>query len=154
MNLPDDTNGDNNQLILVNNMLQLQRRMNALTEEEKLPSCICKQVNTNPLDWKFWSQISSEGEKKIVKCISPGESEDNLQVMQGVFQALLHQMHKDESHNDEAMEDSTDSNDTTDPYYLINQARSQNKSDNKLEKASEIFPGHPARVMSSREGRD
>ena len=63
-------------------------------------------------------------------------------------------MHKDESHDDEAMEDSIDSDDTTDLDYLVNQARSQNKGDSKLEKASEIFPGHPTRAMSYREGRD
>lgn len=74
--------------------------------------------------------------------------------MQGVFQALLHQMHKDESHDDEVMEDSTDIDNTMDPDYLVNQARSQNKGDSKLEKVSEISPGHPARAMSSREGRN
>ena len=63
-------------------------------------------------------------------------------------------MHKDESHDDEPMEDSTDSNDTMDLDYLVNQARSQNKGDFKLENASEISQGHPARAMSSREDRD
>ena len=38
--------------------------------------------------------------------------------------------------------------------YCINQARSRNKGDSKLEKASEVSPGYPARAMSSREGRD
>ena len=74
--------------------------------------------------------------------------------MQGIFQALFHQVHIDESHDDEAMEDSTDSGNTADPDYLVNQDRSQNNGDSKLEKASKISPGHPARVMSSREGRD
>lgn len=101
-------------------MLELQCRRDALTEEKKLPSYLWKQLNANPQDWKFWSQISSEGKKKIVKCIPPGEPQGNLQVMQGVFQTLLHQMHKDESHDDEPMEDSTDSNDTMDPNDLVN----------------------------------
>lgn len=135
-------------------MLQLQQRRNALTEEEKLPSYLWKQLNANPQDWNFWSQISSEGKKKIVKCIPPGESQGNPQVMQCMFQSLLHQMHKDENHDDEPMEASLDSNDTTNPDYLVNQARSQKKSDSTLEKALGVSPGHPARVMSCRKGRD
>ena len=74
--------------------------------------------------------------------------------MQGVFQALLHQMHKDESHDNQAMDYSTHSDDTMDPNYLINQARSQNKGNSKLENASKISPGHPAIAMSCRECRD
>ena len=88
--LPDDTNDNNNQSILANKMSQLQRRRNALTEEEKLPSYLQKQLNANPQHWKFWSQISSEVKKKIVKCIPPDKPQGNLQVMQGVFQSLLH----------------------------------------------------------------
>lgn len=35
--------------------------------------------------------------------------------------------------------------------YVINKAIAQNKSTNKLEKASEMSPGNPARMMSSKE---
>lgn len=122
--LPDNTDDDNNQSISANKMLQLQRRRSALTEEEKLLSYLWKQLNDNLGDWKFWSQISSNGKKKIVQCILPNEPQRNLQVMQGVFQSLLHQMHTDENQDEDQMEESTDSDDTMDPNYCINQARS------------------------------
>ena len=62
-------------------------------------------------------------------------------------------MHTDDNQDEDQMEESTDSNDTLDPDYCINQVRSQNKGDSKLKKVSEISPGHPARAMSYREGR-
>ena len=60
----------------------------------------------------------------------------------------------DENQDEEQVEESSDSDDTRDHDYLINQTQSRNKGDSKLEKASELSPGHLARVMSSRKGRD
>ena len=73
--------------------------------------------------------------------------------MQTVFQSVLHQRYSDENQDEEQVEESSDSDDTRDHDYLINQARSRNKGDSKLEKATELSPGHLARVMSYRQGR-
>ena len=59
-----------------------------MTEEEILLSYLWKQLNDNPQDWKIWSQISSNGKKKIVKCIPSGEPKENIQIMQTVFQSF------------------------------------------------------------------
>ena len=152
--LPDDVEDDSNQPISINKMSQLQRRRRALTEEEKLPSYLWKQLSEKPEDWKLWSQISSEGKKKIVKYIPSNEPQGNLHVMEHVFQSLVHQMYSDENQAEDQAEDSADSDDTREHNYHINQARSHNKGDSKLEKASELSAGYPARMMSSREGRD
>lgn len=125
-----------------------------MTEEEKLPSHLWRQLNENPEDQKLWLQISSKGKRKIVKCIPSDEPQGNLQVMKHVFQLLLHQRHSEENRVEDQAEESTDSDDTREHNYYINQARSRNKGDSKLEKASEVSPGYPTRVMSSREGRD
>ena len=77
--LPDNMEDDSNHSISVNKMSQLQHRRGALTEEEKLLSYLWKQLNDNPQDCKIWSQVSSEGKKKIVKCIPPGEPQENIQ---------------------------------------------------------------------------
>ena len=120
--LPDDKEDNNDPPILVNKMSQLQRRRGALTEEEKLPSYLWKQLNDNLQDWKFWLQISSDGKKKIVKCIPSSEPQENIQVMQTVFQSVLHQRYNDENQDEEQVEESSDSDDTRDHDYLINQA--------------------------------
>ena len=58
-------------------------------------------------------------------------------------------------------DDSSDSDNTAASEYRaykhdfrINQTRQSNKGDSKLELASEVSPGHPAQVMSCKEGRD
>ena len=82
--------------------------------------------------------------------------------MKSVFINLVHTFIKDnnieiaESDSDhDNSASSSSSRSTIDEHdYIINQAISNNKGGNKVHKASEMSPGNPARMMSSKEGRN
>lgn len=71
-------------------LLQLdQRKRNIIPEDEKLPSYIWKELIQNPEDRKIWSQISSEGKKRIVQSIPKDEPTKNQHVMKALTREIM-----------------------------------------------------------------
>ena len=162
----DTTNTNSCQEMVVNKMTQLERRRGAITpDDEKLPAYIWNELGNFKNDRRFWRQISSESKRKIVSAIPPGEPTSNPQIMGNLAHILINEVVTSEDAQEDDLvqdsDDSSDSDDTRAPEYRaykhdvrINQARQSNKGDSKLELASELSPGHLARVMSSKEGRE
>ena len=142
--------------------LDRQKKQTTTPEDEGLPQFIWKELLQNPEDQKIWKQISSDGKKLIVASIPKDKSKTNFHVMKSVFINLVHTFIKDnnieiaESDSDhDNSASSSSSRSTIDEHdYIINQAISNNKGGNKVHKASEMSPGNPARMMSSKEGRN